>query len=219
MLSNDTKKLETAYNVFNEKYFNNALPVAMITIQSSRGAYGHCTTQKVWASATELYYELNLGAEYLDRPIENVLATLVHEMVHIYCMENGIKDTSNGGRYHNTKFKQEAEKRGLKISKASYIGWSVTEPTEKFIQNIHTWGLDMACENYRLGAGNSSTSGGTSGGGAGGVDTGTDISKKPKKSSTRKYVCPCCGNSVRATKDLYIICGDCRETMIKIAGK
>lgn len=217
MLSNDTKKLETAYNIFNEKYFNNALPIAMITIQSSRGAYGHCTTQKVWASATELYYELNLGAEYLDRPIENVLATLMHEMVHIYCMENGIKDTSNGGRYHNTKFKQEAEKRGLKISKASYIGWSVTEPTEKFIQNIHTWGLDMACENYRLGAGNSSTSGGTSG--AGGEDMGTDISKKPKKSSTRKYVCPCCGNSVRATKDLYIICGDCRETMIKIAGK
>lgn len=120
MLSSDTKRLEDAYNIFNEKYFTNALPVAMITIQSSRGAYGHCTTQKVWASGTGRYYELNLGAEYLSRPIENVLATLMHEMVHIYCLENGIKDTSNGGRYHNTRFKQEAEKRGLSISKASY---------------------------------------------------------------------------------------------------
>ena len=94
MLSTDTKRLEHAYDVFNQNYFNNTLPAVMITIQSSRGAYGHCTTQKVWASGTGRYYELNLGAEYLSRPIENVLATLMHEMVHIYCMENGI----NSGR-------------------------------------------------------------------------------------------------------------------------
>lgn len=216
MLSSDTKRLEDAYNIFNEKYFTNALPVAMITIQSSRGAYGHCTTQKVWASGTGRYYELNLGAEYLSRPIENVLATLMHEMVHIYCLENGIKDTSNGGRYHNTRFKQEAEKRGLSISKASYIGWSVTEPTEMFIQNIHAWGLDVACENYRLGGMSSSSSGGDAGGGSDGTDTGADTNRKPKKTSTRKYVCPVCGNSVRATKDLNLICGDCKKYMGKV---
>ena len=59
MLSADTKKLENAYAVFNQEYFDNGLPVAMITIQSSRGAYGHCTTQKVWASGEGRYYELN----------------------------------------------------------------------------------------------------------------------------------------------------------------
>ncbi len=32
-----------------------------------------------------------------SRPIESVLATLLHEMVHLYCMINGIKDTSNNG--------------------------------------------------------------------------------------------------------------------------
>ena len=217
MLSKDTKKLETAYNVLNERYFDNALPVAMITIQSSRGAYGHCTTQKVWASATELYYELNLGAEYLDRPIENVLATLMHEMVHIYCMENGIKDTSNAGRYHNIRFKREAEKRDLIISKAQYIGWSVTEPSEAFIKNVHDFGLGVACENHRLGGEVTSISVG--GSNLGGNDTdncGADTNKKPKKSSTRKYVCPDCGNSVRATKDVNIICGDCDKVMIKV---
>ena len=112
---------------------------------------------------------MNLGAEYLSRPIEHVLATLMHEMVHIYCMENGIKDTSNAGRYHNKSFKAEAERRGLKISKAGYIGWSVTEPTEEFIQNIQDWELDAACE-----------------------------------------------NSVRATKDVNILCMDCNVQMIKV---
>lgn len=215
MLSADTKKLENAYAVFNQEYFDNGLPVAMITIQSSRGAYGHCTTQKVWASGEGRYYELNLGAEYLSRPIEHVLATLMHEMVHIYCMENGIKDTSNAGRYHNKSFKAEAEKRGLKISKAGYIGWSVTEPTEEFIQNIQDWGLDAACENYRLGGEPDSGGIGPSGSGN---ELGTDGDESPKKrpSSTRKYLCPVCGNSVRATKDVNILCMDCNVQMIKV---
>ena len=38
----------------------------------------------------------------------------------------------------------------------------------------------------------------------------------PKPSSTRKLICPCCGNSVRATKAVNIICGDCMERMIEV---
>ena len=201
MLSTDTKRLEDAYGVFNREYFNGELPMVMITIQSSLKAYGHCTTKKIWASGSDRYYELNLSAEYLSRPIENVLATLVHEMVHIYCMEAGIKDTSNNGRYHNKRFKTEAEMRDLKIAYAPTIGWSVTEPTEVFIRNVKNWGLYDACENYRLGALQTDDS------------EGTD--KPRKKSSTRKYYCPVCGNSVRATKDVNILCMDCNVQMIK----
>lgn len=218
MLSDDTKKLEYAYGVFNRQYFDGKLPPVMITIQSSRGAYGHCTTQKVWASGGERYYELNLGAEYLDRPIEHVLATLMHEMVHIYCLENGIKDTSNMGRYHNKRFKAEAEKRGLLISCHEHIGWSVTEPSVAFILNIHAWGLDTACENCRLGAmaplGGGGDDGSDGASGTAGGANGKGRTKKP--TSTRKYQCPVCKNSVRATKDLNLICGDCMQTMEKV---
>ena len=38
--------------------------------------------------------------------------------------------------------------------------------------------------------------------------------KKP--SSTRKYVCPGCGNSLRATKDINVACLDCMEVFIKV---
>ena len=201
MLSTDTKRLEDAYGVFNREYFNGELPMVMITIQSSLKAYGHCTTKKIWASGSDRYYELNLSAEYLSRPIENVMATLVHEMVHIYCMETGIKDTSNNGRYHNKRFKTEAEMRGLKIAYAPTIGWSMTEPTEVFIRNLKAWGLYDACENYRLGELQTDSSNGTD--------------KPRKKTSTRKYYCPVCGNSVRATKDVNILCMDCNVQMIK----
>lgn len=216
MLSEDTKRLEDAYNKFNEYYFDGALPTVMITIQSSRGAYGHCTTQKVWASGGERYYELNLGAEYLDRPIENVLATLMHEMVHIYCMENNIKDTSNLGRYHNKKFKEEAEKRGLLISRHDYVGWSITQPSDKFISVIKQMKLDVACENCRVGE--IYTFGGNADNEDDDSETGVDKNKPKikKPSSTRKYMCPFCNISVRATKDVNIMCADCFAPMIKV---
>lgn len=215
MLSKETLKLETAYDIFNKHYFDGSLPKVIITIQSSRGAYGHCTTYKAWASGDELRYELNLGAEYLNRPIENVLATLMHEMVHIYCMENGLKDTSNMGRYHNKIFKTEAEKRGLIISKAEHIGWSKTQPSDQFICNIQSWGLADACESYRFG-GHEDTGADNYGADGSDNDTGIAVVMKPKKpSSTRKYICPVCGNSVRATKDVNILCLDCCMQMEK----
>jgi len=33
--------------------------------------------------------------------------------------------------------------------------------------------------------------------------------KKSSKQSSRKYVCPCCGCIIRATKEVHVVCGDC----------
>lgn len=35
------------------------------------------------------------------------------------------------------------------------------------------------------------------------------------ESSTRKYVCPCCGMSVRATREVRVMCMDCDEQMVR----
>lgn len=47
----------------------------------------------------------------------------------------------------------------------------------------------------------------------GGYSAGTTPTDGKRPSSTRKYICPCCHNSVRATKDVHIICADCAEMM------
>lgn len=36
-----------------------------------------------------------------------------------------------------------------------------------------------------------------------------------RPSSTRKLICPCCGQSVRATKAVNILCGDCMVKMVE----
>ena len=47
-----------------------------------------------------------------------------------------------------------------------------------------------------------------------GTNSGTGATLPPRTSSTRKYICPCCGNSVRATKTVNIACLDCAEQMV-----
>ena len=77
-------------------------------------------------SAREVYGEILLAGESLERGAVATLGTILHELTHAYCDANDIKDTSNGHRYHNTRFKDKAEEFGLVIEKADTIGWSVT---------------------------------------------------------------------------------------------
>lgn len=215
MLSEHNEFLERAYRILNKVYFEDKLPEAVITIQSSQRAYGHITVGKVWQDNWDSYHEINISAEYLNRPVENIIATLLHECCHLYAMENNIKDTSNNYRYHNKRFKEIAEKRDLKISYHESIGWSVTEPAEKLIETIKQYHLDSQIDYVRKGAfewtGGDAESDGDNGNGL----TGTKGKKPKKKSSTRKYICPKCGNSVRATKDVNIACLDCMVQMVK----
>lgn len=202
--------LVKVFKAINEEYFNNELEVPTITIQSTVGAYGHVTVNKVWHNHREATHELNVSADYLDRPIENIVATLIHEACHLYAMQTGIKDTSNNGVYHNKRFKQLAEDRGLIISRHDKYGWTLTEPSEETIDFCIKYQL----EDIQLNRQSMFYLPGLSGGKAG---AGSDTPIQPKKpSNSRKYVCPCCGAIVRATRDLNIICGDCNEPFEKV---
>lgn len=201
--------LEKMYRELNHDMFLDELEEPIITIQSTPKSYGHVTVSKVWRSGETHKYELNIGAGTLDRPIENVVSTMLHEMVHIYHLQHGIQDCSRGGTYHNKKFKEKAESVGLLIEYDSRIGYSITAPSDNLILYICEKGwqdiLMNRGEGMRVPVGNGSNSGRIS----------TDGGEK-KISSTRKYQCPVCKMSVRATRDVNIVCGDCSEIMIRV---
>lgn len=200
--------LEKLFRTLNQDWFGGELEEPIITIQSTPTAYGHVTVAKSWKRKDDWRHELNLGAETLDRPIENVIATLLHEMTHLYNIAHNVQDCSRGGTYHNRKFKEEAERRGLVIAKDERYGWTVTMPSDELIEYIIDKGFPEIMMNRGFNLSGLIGPGGTKTGN-GGKDGGTE----KKKSSTRKYKCPCCGNSVRATKAVNIICGDCMEKM------
>lgn len=195
--------LVKVFKAVNEHFFNDELETPTITIQSSVGAYGHVTTSKVWNSNGTPTYELNIGAETLARPIEEVVATMIHECVHIYCMQNNIKDTSNNGVYHNKRFKAIAEEMGhLQIERHEKYGWTISRPTETTIDFCIQYGLEDILINR-------ATPYTFRGIGTPKAGDGNETPTIPKPSSTRKYQCPCCGNSFRATKEIRVLCMDC----------
>jgi len=202
--------LNKIFDLLNEEYFESALSRPTITIQSTPKAYGHFSLREdTWVSKLGGTHEINIGAGTLSRPIEEVTATLLHEMVHYYNYQNGIQDCSRGNTYHNKRFKVAAEARGLCVEHSDKYGWSHTSPTEDLLDFIIENGLTDILINRNEFTGFQIT--GT------GAHSGTRITPPPRTSSTRKYICPCCGNSVRATKIVNIACLDCRQQMV-IAG-
>ena len=211
-MSRAVGQLEKIYNCLNEDFFEGALPVPIITVQSKPGTYGHCSVAKVWQRPDGNTYELNIATEALNYPIEETLDTMMHEMVHLYCRENGIKETSRGGKYHNGKFKAEAEKRGLECYQYGQYGWN-TKPSDKLVE----YAMEKEWNEIRIGRNNLPPiirTGGT--GTAQNGTTGTEQGGGKRPSSTRKLQCPCCKNSVRATKAVRIMCMDCNEQMMEV---
>ncbi len=199
--------LNKMFDLLNEAYFENTLSRPTITIQSTPKAYGHFSLREdTWVSKLGATHEINIGAGTLARPIEEVAATLLHEMVHYWNYQNGIQDCSRGNTYHNRRFKEAAESRGLTVSHSDKYGWSHTSPADSLLEFILDNGLTDILINRNEFTGFQITGTGT--------HSGTGTATPTKRSSTRKYVCPCCGMSVRATRAVNIACVDCRELML-----
>ena len=136
-------ELETLFSKFNKAFFEGKLekPVITVSPDHTRGAYGWCTAWKAWQDGTKEggYYEINLCAEYLNRPFEETCGTLLHEMVHLQNLQDNVQDTSRSGSYHNRKFKETAEAHGLTVEKGEKYGWHKTTlnpQAEAFVKSL-----------------------------------------------------------------------------------
>lgn len=92
------EKLENLFSKFNEKFYNGELQAPVITVSpdTTKGAYGWCTAWKAWSVGEQKkvadlatltkealeamkkddgFYEINICAEHLARPFEQVAET------------------------------------------------------------------------------------------------------------------------------------------------
>lgn len=200
-------QLEKMFRALNAHFFANELPEVVISLKKTIGAYGHFTCDKVWQAGDARRYEINLNSATLNRPIEETCATLLHEMCHLYAAEHNIKDTSGSGNsYHNKRFKLIAEQHGLEVAHHQKYGWTITSPGLDLLNFVEQQGWQdlMMVEGINIWDIMGALPKGT---------PSSDAPKTKKPSSTRKYICPICHQSVRATKVVNILCGDCMVKM------
>lgn len=190
-LSASIHELQRMFNYFNQQIYNGELKKPVFIIASRRNAYGWCSTGKVWSVDQEKNYEVGITAEFLNRPYEEIAETIMHEMVHLYNLQNGVKDCSNN--VHNKKFKAEAERRHLKVEKMGRYGWAHTSLTDVSKEIIGSFDRDESVFNlFRL------------------------TPEKPQKEKQKPfhYFCPKCGAKVTSKEEIQATCKKCAVDFI-----
>lgn len=89
--------------------FDLKIETPAIQIQSIRSAYGTFRRNR---NGFGLQHEITLNTKHLDRPLADILRTLLHELVHEWQQIHGKPSSSN---YHNKEFRQEARSFGLVV--------------------------------------------------------------------------------------------------------
>lgn len=187
-----TNELYRTFDILNEHYFDSSLKEPIITIQKEKPYIcGHFISPEIWSdiNSDEQYFEININPINLDRKIEDIIATLLHEMCHYFNYVNGINDTN--GNKHNKKFKKLAESVDLIVDEDNYAITDPSDTLKSFISNTivpnaddYSIFMDLQLDE-------------------------TDKKKKPRKKTQFKYICPKCGMVAKAKAELNIVCGAC----------
>lgn len=194
-------ELYKAFNYLNRDLFQGELPEPVILIQSKGNrklTLGWCTMEKVWKNETtqEERYEINLVAEGINRGLIPVITTLLQQMVHLYNLENGIKDTSRGFTYYNKNYKEVAVNHGLNVEYGDKVGWGITTMQQSTIELVKSYRLNQKV--FTMGR----------------LMVVEQEEEKKKRNKSRKYICPKCDTVVRSATEVNILCGDCRTPFI-----
>lgn len=106
------ESIQLAFEFMNEELFDGCLPNCLITLQRRRSSYGYFAAQR-FVSREQKHYcdEIALNPlHFSQRPILEILATLGHEMCHLYQQHFG---NPGRGRYHNKEWASIMKNIGL----------------------------------------------------------------------------------------------------------
>lgn len=181
------KYYRNIYNRINEEVFKGDLPEAYFNIVGA-------LKTKVPSSLKILEdgnFVIKIPFSRIFITKENLLISLLHQMIHIDCNIKGILDTGNGGCFHNRKYLEVAKKIGLDASYQPRTGseiiglgrlaylqqLEILESYYDFIQKIE----------YE------------------------SIAKVLKANNSRltKYTCPSCKQNVWGGQNVNVFCGKC----------
>ncbi len=207
MLANPTQRtyssLTAAYDFFNRELFGGQLPSCLITVQRHKSAYGYFSGERFVSivDPQEVTDEIALNpAHFATRSPEHVLATLVHEMVHLWQHHFGKQPRRS---YHDRQWAAKMREVGLIPSDTGEPGGK--ETGQKMTHYIEQGGpFARACARllteqpamlYHDRASE---------------DAGA---RRKKAASKTKYTCPSCELNAWAKPDARLVCGDCGELM------
>jgi hypothetical protein len=201
--------LSLAYDFLNMELFSGALPPCLITVQRKQGSFGYFSGERFQNTANqeEITDEIALNpAHFATRTPEEVLSTLVHEMVHLWQHHFGKPPRKS---YHDKQWASKMREIGLIPTATGEVGGK--ETGQKMSHLIAEDGnFKRACE--RLLASHPAIL-------YSDRSLVEDTIRKKKLASKTKYTCPSCGLNAWAKPGAWLVCGECQAPMQSEARK
>jgi len=202
----------------NETFFNSKCDPVIFTFQKLQGIYGCATAKPIYKDSKMQYYQITIDPTNakINNSLAAVIDTVIHEMIHIYCRAVNIKETSNGGRYHNERFKVLAEKCGLKCQRFPVYGWnSLNELSPALIDLLQKTFDESSMQTLfeiAINAHKDPKTGHAVADAVDGENSDAPASSTPSENrNLTAYICPVCGAKARAGKNANLICGTCYD--------
>ncbi|QCH14373.1 hypothetical protein CB0101_05015 [Synechococcus sp. CB0101] len=106
------QRLVASYDLFNKELFSNQLPPVWLDLRNKPGSYGYFQANK-WKDANgNLLDVISLDSKTAaERPLIELLSTLVHEMAHAYDFH--IVNERKARPTHSAEWRREMERLGL----------------------------------------------------------------------------------------------------------
>ena len=186
--------LQKAFDHFNETLFEKRLPPVMFTLTRKKGAHGYFWAEQFEHRDGDRTHEIAMNPTTMDRSIEAVLSTLVHEMTHLEQEEFG--KPSKGG-HHNMEWAEMMMRVGLTPTDGTgkMTGRKVTHeideggPFEVAMADLMPFDIPYFTKPQAK-------------------------AEKKKDPSKVKHTCACCGAKAWAKAGSRLICGECDENMV-----
>lgn len=192
--------LDRAFNHFNDRLFENRLPPVLFTLRAGRKTHGYFWAEQfTHREDGDTTHEIALNPATMDRSLEAVLSTLVHEMTHLEQQEYG-KPGKKG--HHNKEWVKLMERVGLIPSNTGEPGGKQTgrqmthyiDPEGPFVEAL----AELTDKGFDLPY----------------FTKPREAAPKKKDLSKVKHECPVCEAKAWAKLGSSIICGDCDERML-----
>lgn len=143
----------------------------------------------VTRQSEHLVHEVVVVAEYLNRPAEETLDTLLHEAAHALNFARGKKDCTRS-QYHNLTFKKAAEELGLSVTQVPNYGFADTklplETAERYRAELDALGAVLIHRRRLV-----MMAAGPVPGGSPTTNEGEGSTSKGSSSRARKATCQC----------------------------
>ena len=194
--------LQDAYDYFNGCLFSDRLPNCVITLKRHGRSYGFFSGDRFIRKDGKECDEIALNpVHFQGRSLSDTLATLVHEMVHLWQHHHG---KPGRGSYHNRQWAEKMKQVGLYPSDTGAAGGKETgdrvshyvvkgAPFSDAMATLERRGFTIPWSEVPVIQPESS-------------ETGTTAGKVPTSGKRQKYTCPVCGLNALARRNAKLAC-------------